>query len=148
MKKLTCCLLFMAILFSFAFGTAAFADGLSHFEFAAEFGTIELDLDEKLWSVLTRDNLKNNPGLGKLGLDPEDEAKYMTENGVYADAFFFYDDSDAYFEIIVKETELKNNYNFSRFSDKTLNEVAEAALERTDGQKAGVFSNGKGLKFV
>lgn len=148
MKRLTCCLLILAVMFSFAFGSAAWAEGPSHFEFAAEFGTIELDLDETLWSVISRDNLKNNPLLKKLGLDPENEAKYMAENGIYADALFFYDDSDAYFEIAVKETKLKHNYNFSRLSDKMLNEVAEASLERFDGEKAGVFSNGKGLKFV
>ena len=148
MKKLTCCLLILAIIFSFAFGTAAWAEETNTVEIKTQFGKLELELDESRWGVITRDNLKNNPLLEKLGLDPEVEAEFMDEDDVYADAILLYNNSNAYFEMVVIEKELKNNYDFSSFSDKLLEEVAAAAIEDLDGQESGVFSNSDDLNFV
>ena len=64
MKKLTCCLLILAIIFSFAFGTAAWADGPVRYDFRSEQGTISLDIDESLWLFVTQDNIAEK-------LDPE-----------------------------------------------------------------------------
>lgn len=147
MKKLICCLLVLAIIFSFAFTGAAWAEEASPVEIETQFGKLELVIDESRWDVLTRDNLKDNPTLESMGLDPDEEAKFYAENSIYADAILFYSNSNAYLEMIVIEKELKQNYDFSRFSDKMLEDVAKAVGKEKDGQ-AGVFSGSNGLKFV
>ena len=104
MKKLTCCLLILAIIFSFAFGITAFADGPVRYDFQSEYGTMSVDIDEPMWFFVTRDNIAEK-------MDPEDTdiqvwLEYMEENNIVAEGSIVYENTDTSFDMYVYQFKL------------------------------------------
>ena len=129
MKKLTCCLLILAIIFSFAFGTCAWAEGLSRYDFRSEQGTISLDIDESLWFFVTQDNIAEK-------LDPEKAdvqgwLDYMIENSIVAEGSIFYENTDTSFNMQLYQFTMspEEAVDFRTLSDAEIEDFTELINE-------------------
>lgn len=129
MKKLTCCLLILAIIFSFAFGITAFADGPVRYDFQSEYGTMSVDIDEPMWFFVTRDNIAEK-------LDPEDTdmqvwLEYMEENSIVAEGSIVYENTDTSFDMHIYQFKLgqEEAVDFRTLSDAEIEVFMEMINE-------------------
>lgn len=129
MKKLTCCLLILAIIFSFAFGTTAWAEGPVRYDFQSEHGTISLDIEEPLWFFVTRDNMAEK-------LDPEKAdvqgwLDYMEENSIIAEGSIVYENTDTSFDMQLYQFLLAQDeaVDFRTLSDAEIEDFTELINE-------------------
>ena len=129
MKKLACCLLILAIMFSFAFGTAAWADGLSRYDFRSEQGTISLDIDESLWLFVTQDNIAEK--LDPEKIDVQGWLDYMIENSIVAEGSIFYENTDTSFDMQLYQFTMspEEAVDFRTLSDAEIEDFTELINE-------------------
>lgn len=154
MKKLICCLLVLLIIFSFAFGLGAWAEGPVHYDIESEQGTISFDIDEPLWSFVAREDIFEK--LDPEKIDIQGQYEYMTENGIIADGTIFYENTDTVFKLFIYQFPLspEEAVDFAKLSDAEFEELTELINEdmKTEGfemlREPEVFSTDNQLIFV
>ena len=126
MKKILCCLLVLATVFSFAFGSAAWAEEAVRYDFQCEQGTLSMDIDESMWFLVTRDNITEK-------LDPEKAdiqslLDDMNENSVIAEGSIVYENTDTTFDMHLYQFALgpEEAADFRELSAAEIAELTEA----------------------
>lgn len=129
MKKLTCCLLMLAVIFSFAFGSAAWAEGPVRYDFGSEQGTMSLDIDESLWLFVTQDNIAEK--LDPEKIDVQGWLDYMIENSIVAEGSIFYENTDTSFNMQLYQFTLgpEEAADFRTLSDAEIEDFTELINE-------------------
>lgn len=129
MKKFACCLLMLAVIFSFAFGSAAWAEGPVRYDFGSEQGTMSLDIDESLWLFVTQDNIAEK--LDPEKIDVQGWLDYMAENSIVAEGSIFYENTDTSFNMQLYQFTLgpEEAADFRTLSDAEIEDFTELINE-------------------
>ena len=89
---------------------------------------VTVTIDDSVWYVFTRDNLKDNPELDELGITYDYLYNSMQANSVYIDAILFYDDGN-YIEMFLRKTTNGALDNLSDLSNDAVDVFAQALTE-------------------
>lgn len=103
---------------------------------------IHLTVDDTIWYVFTRDNIKDNPELVELGLTYEDMTSIFEENEAYMDALLVYEDG-AFLELFVRKMVVEDVelVNLSNYSNKEVEEFAKGVAEGIDGATSELYES-------
>ena len=108
---------------------------------------LTITIDDSIWYVFTRDNIKDNPELEELGLTYEYMNEFFTEYDAYLDGVLYVDEAGNYIEIFVfKYTDDPEIVNLSNYSSKEVQEVADEVAENLNPDDYGVYETQ--YKFV
>lgn len=106
-----------------------------------------IDLDESLWYVFTRDNIKDNSELDELGLTYDYMNDLFNKNNIYMDSTIFYDDGQNLMELLVRKGEENGKFkNLTNYSDEDIKSLGDELAKRTGSKDYDVYSNN--YKFV
>ena len=84
---------------------------------------MSIDVDNSLWYVFTRDNIKDNSELKELGISYNTMYDILYTNEAYMDALLLYEDG-GYVEFFVRKRPLDTGVaNLSNYEDKDVLEV-------------------------
>ena len=86
---------------------------------------MQISIDDTYWYVFTRDNIKDNPELGEIGVSYDTMYSFLYDNMAYVDAILFYEDGD-YLEMFVRKNAVDAGVvNLSNYKKKDVLELAE-----------------------
>ena len=98
---------------------------------------MSISVDDTMWYVFTRDNIKNNSELEELGITYEAMYEILHNNEAYMDAILYYENGE-YTELFVRKRALDTGIaNLSNYKDS---EVLELAKELAKNQGADTYS--------
>jgi len=98
---------------------------------------MSISVDDTVWYVFTRDNIKNNSELAELGITYEAMYGILHSNEAYMDAILYYEDGE-YVELFVRKRALDTGIaNLSNYKNS---EVLELAKELAKKQGADTYS--------
>lgn len=97
---------------------------------------IKIDMDDSVWYVFTRDNIKDNKQLKEFGITEEYMNSTMEKGDIYLDSIKF-KENNAILELFVMKKPVEKVKNMSKYSDKELTSVAKelATKEKTNDYK-------------
>ena len=107
---------------------------------------MSVDLDNKLWYVFTRDNIKDNPDLDELGITYEYMNDTFNKNQMYLDATIFYENGNDFMELLVRKSENDKVMNLTNYSNDDVLELAKGLAKKTGSTDYDVYEND--YKFV
>ncbi len=107
---------------------------------------MSVDLDNKLWYVFTRDNIKDNPDLDELGITYEYMNDTFNKNQMYLDATIFYENGNDFMELLVRKSENDKVMNLTNYSNDDVLELAKELAKKTGSTDYDVYEND--YKFV
>ena len=102
---------------------------------AAEFSVddnMTMNIDDSLWYVFTRNNIKDNKELESLGMTYEYMENFFNTNSAYLDAILLYKDTGEVIELCVRKVESDGPVNSNNYSDE---EYLESLKEFLSGNK-------------
>lgn len=98
---------------------------------------MSISVDDTVWYVFTRDNIKNNSELEELGITYDTMHDILHNNEAYMDAILYYEDGE-YVEFFIRKRALDTGIaNLSNYKDS---EVLELAKELAKKQGANTYS--------
>ena len=134
MKRITSALV-LTLLFVFLL----FNVGANAASFAISGTDISVEVDDAVWYVFTRDNIKDNPELEELGLTYEYMNGVFNDNKAYMDAVLFYDDGN-FMELLIRKTESTDGtVNLSNYSDDEVLDLAKTYAEKVGAKDYSVY---------
>ena len=98
---------------------------------------MSISVDDTVWYVFTRDNIKNNAELEELGITYEAMYDILHNNGAYMDAILYYEDGE-YIELFARKRALDTGV--ANLSNHKNSEVLELAKELAKKQGADTYS--------
>lgn len=102
---------------------------------------IHITVDDTMWYVFTRDNIKDNPELEELGITYEQIYDILYDNEAYMDAILYYEDG-GYIELFVRKRALDSGVaNLSNYKDKEVLKFAEELAKRFETETYSVYEN-------
>jgi len=102
---------------------------------------ITISIDDSIWYVFTRDNLKDNPELDELGITYDYMNNLFNNNYMYMDAIVFYTDSDEYMELILRIKENSAVKNFTNYEKDDLMDFAKEIAKKTNSTNYDIYEN-------
>lgn len=102
---------------------------------------MSIQVDDSVWYVFTRDNIKNNSELGELGFSYDFMHNILYSNEAYLYAILFYDNGE-YFELIVKRRTIEDGtINLSNYSYEKVLGLAEDFAKKQNSDVYSVYEN-------
>jgi hypothetical protein len=105
---------------------------------------VTLELDEDIWTILTRDNIKNKEYLDEIGLTYEYMNKVFQDNNAYLDAFTFWDDENTQtvelFVIKMKQNDPKVK-NLNVYNDDEVKRIVKGIANDKKVSNYNVYKN-------
>ncbi len=97
---------------------------------------IKIDMDDSVWYVFTRDNIKDNKQLKEFGITEDYMNSTMEKGDIYLDSIKFKEKSEL-LELFVMKKPVEKVKNMSKYSDKDLTSIAKdvATKEKTTDYK-------------
>ena len=87
-------------------------------------------MDEDMWYVFTRENIKDNPELSELGITYDKIEAFFQENNAYMDALMIYQDGQ-YIEMFVQKQKTNTDIvNLTTLPEAELVEFAQKCIEQ------------------
>ena len=106
-----------------------------------------IDLEETLWYVFTRDNIKDNSELDELGITYDYMNDLFEKNNMYMDATIFYDDGQDFMELLIRKGNTDGKVkNLTNYSDEEVKELGDELAKKTSSTDYDVYTND--YKFV
>ena len=103
-------------------------------------------VDDTVWYVFTRDNIKDNPELEELGISYDQMHSILYDNYVYMDAFVIYENG-GFVELFIRKKALDTEVvNLANYSNEQVLELAELLAEKQGAEVYSVYENQ--YKFV
>ncbi|MBR3971599.1 MAG: hypothetical protein IKJ83_01750 [Ruminococcus sp.] len=100
---------------------------------------ISIELDNSLWYVFTRDNIKDNPELEELGIAYEYLQNALQSNNAYMDALLFYEDGTCIELFIRKKYTDSGIANFSNHDDEKIMEFSKDVAKRVGAETYSTY---------
>ena len=110
------------------------------------FKDLSIDLNEDEWYIFTRDNIKDNEVLEKLGITYEYMNNFFNTNNTYLDAITFLNEEE-YLEMFVAAKDTYLDYNLHKYSDDDLKDLEEEFISKTNPTEHGIYNTGK-YKYI
>lgn len=102
---------------------------------------MSIDVDNSLWYVFTRDNIKDNSELKELGISYNTMYDILYTNEAYMDALLLYEDG-GYVEFFVRKRPLDTGVvNLSNYEDKDVLDFAKALAKKQGAKTYSVYEN-------
>lgn len=102
---------------------------------------MSIRVDDSLWYIFTRDNIKNNPELDELEIPYDEMYNILYSNEAYMDAFLLYEDGE-FTEFFVRMRPLEDGIvNLSNYEDSKALELAEGLAEKQGADIYSVYKN-------
>lgn len=102
---------------------------------------ISISVDNSKWYVFTRDNIKDNPELKKLGISYDTIYGILHDNDAYMDAIIFYEDG-GYIEMFVRKKPVDAGLvNLSNYKDSEVLDFAKELAKKTGAENYTVYEN-------
>lgn len=104
---------------------------------------MSLSVDDEYWYVFTRDNIKNNSQLDKLGITYEYMTEIFSDSDAYMDAFmFFNDEENNVVELFVRKVDdAFDAVDLSDYSDEEVLEFAESLTQYVSYSDSSVYKS-------
>lgn len=100
-----------------------------------------VSVDDTMWYVFTRDNIKDNAELDELGISYDTMHDILYSNEAYMDAILYYEDG-TYLEMFVRKRPLNTGVaNLSNYADREVQEFAEALAKKQGVKTYSVYEN-------
>ena len=108
---------------------------------------LSIDIDDNMYTVVTRDNLKGNTKLQEYNVTEEDLGELFIKQSTYIDAFYLNNEEEIYKEIFVtiKDADLK--YNLHKYGDADLKKLEDEIIQGYNPSLHGIYKNDK-YKYV
>ena len=136
MKRSICILAIIATVFMVFLPVSVYAETYS-------FGgtDMSIDVDDSLWYVFTRDNIKDNSELKELGISYNSMYDILYTNEAYMDALLLYEDG-GFVELFVRKKPLeKGIVNLSNYEDAEVLDLAKAIAKKQGAETYSVYEN-------
>ena len=102
---------------------------------------MNIQIDDSLWYVFTRDNIMNNPELDEIGLSYDTTYDILYNNEAYLYAVLFYD-SGEFTELFVRKKPIDSGMvNLSNYDNDDVLELAEGLAKRQNANDFTVYEN-------
>jgi hypothetical protein len=102
---------------------------------------MSISVDDTMWYVFTRDNIKNNSELEELGITYEAMYEILHNNEAYMDAILYYENGE-YTELIVRKRALDTGIaNLSNYKDSEVLELAKELAKKQGANTYSVYEN-------
>ena len=102
---------------------------------------MSISVDDTVWYVFTRDNIKNNSELEELGITYEVMYDILHNNEAYMDAILYYENGE-YTELFVRKRALDTGIaNLSNYKDSEVLELAKELAKKQGANTYSVYEN-------
>jgi len=102
---------------------------------------ISISVDDTVWYVFTRDNIKNNSELEELGITYDTMYDILHDNEAYMDAVLYYEDGE-YMEFFVRKRALDAGVaNLSNYDDSEVLDLAKELAKKQGAETYSVYEN-------
>ena len=102
---------------------------------------MSISVDDTVWYVFTRDNIKNNSELEELGITYDTMHDILHNNEAYMDAILYYEDGE-YVEFFVRKRALDTGIaNLSNYKDSEVLELAKELAKKQGAETYSVYEN-------
>lgn len=102
---------------------------------------MSISVDDTVWYVFTRDNIKNNSELEELGITYDTMYDILHDNEAYMDAVLYYEDGE-YMEFFVRKRALDAGVaNLSNYDDSEVLEFAKELAKKQGAETYSVYEN-------
>ena len=102
---------------------------------------MSISVDDTVWYVFTRDNIKNNSELEKLGITYAAMYDILHNNEAYMDAILYYENGE-YTELFVRKRALDTGIaNLSNYKDSDVLELAKELAKKQGAEKYSVYAS-------
>ena len=102
---------------------------------------MSISVDDTVWYVFTRDNIKNNSELEELGITYEAMYEILHNNEAYMDAILYYENGE-YTELFVRKRALDTGIaNLSNYKDSEVLELAKELAKKQGASTYSVYEN-------
>lgn len=98
-----------------------------------------INIDDEMWYVFTRDNLKDNEDLKNLEISEEYVKAFMEENNVYLNAHLFSENGNL--ELNVRKVSIESINNLSNYPTKDIKKLAKELAEKQKAKKYNAYEN-------
>lgn len=103
---------------------------------------VTLELDEEIWTILTRDNINDKEYMDQIGLTYEYMNNVFETNHAYLDAFTFWDEEHTEtVELFVRKQKDPSIKNLNLYSDSEVEEIMRQIAEEKNANKYNVYKN-------
>lgn len=102
---------------------------------------MSISVDDTVWYVFTRDNIKNNSELDELGISYDAMYDILHNNEAYMDAILYYEDGE-YVELFVRKRALDTGVaNLSNYKNSEVLELAKELAKKQGAETYSVYEN-------
>lgn len=102
---------------------------------------MSISVDDTVWYVFTRDNIKNNSELEELGITYDTMYDILHDNEAYMDAVLYYEDGE-YMEFFIRKRALDAGVaNLSNYDDSEVLEFAKELAKKQGAETYSVYEN-------
>ena len=102
---------------------------------------MSISVDDTVWYVFTRDNIKNNSELDELGITYEAMYDILHNNEAYMDAILYYEDGE-YTEFFIRKRALDAGVaNLSNYENSEVLELAKELAKKQGADKYSAYEN-------
>ena len=102
---------------------------------------MSISVDDTVWYVFTRDNIKNNSELDELGISYDAMYDILHNNEAYMDAILYYEDGE-YVELFVRKRALDTGIaNLSNYKNSEVLELATELAKKQSAEKYSVYES-------
>lgn len=102
---------------------------------------MSISVDDTMWYVFTRDNIKNNSEVEELGVTYEKMYDILHDNEAYMDAILYYEDGE-YVEFFVRKRALDTGVaNLSNYENSEVLELAKELAKKQGAETYSVYEN-------
>ncbi len=102
---------------------------------------MSISVDDTVWYVFTRDNIKNNSELEELGITYDTMYDILHDNEAYMDAVLYYEDGE-YMEFFVRKRALDAGVaNLSNYDDSEVLDLAKELAKKQGAETYSVYEN-------
>lgn len=102
---------------------------------------MSISVDDTVWYVFTRDNIKNNSELEDLGITYDTMHDVLHNNEAYMDAILYYEDGE-YVEFFVRKRALDTGVaNLSNYKNSEVLDLAKGLAKKQGAEKYSVYEN-------
>jgi len=102
---------------------------------------MRISIDDSLWYVFTRDNIKDNPELEEVGISYDNMCDILYNNQAYMNAAVFYEDGE-FLELFIRKKTLDSGIaNLSNYDNDRIMEMAKELADRQNAEDYCVYEN-------
>lgn len=102
---------------------------------------MSISVDDAVWYVFTRDNIKNNAELEELGVTYDEMYDILYNNEAYMDAILYYENGE-WVEFFVRKRALDTGVaNLSNYENSEVIELAKELAKKRGAETYSVYEN-------